>query len=272
MDKVKPVTPYVAASYIDKDEENWLKEKESQVAQQAQRAQEQNITSPWVTIKDWFQEKTEKFVLQPPPWMSVSYQARPFDPKNLFTDEMIYPQFSARNGFQTWVYQSVSVGIETTSKLTSNPSGWVDFNFSDGRITFKGKPKPDGSRVNYFIQPFALSVGQISSIPDKKIPNIRYVNVSTFDFDVLSLKNWASLKVSQSTGTSTSKPITLPTGETIEESESTQLQTTVNIHRWPRILVIAGVAVYVWTAAGVGVALETLASAPLVQQAIQAIP
>lgn len=239
----------------------------------AERAKEQNTKSPWVTIKDRFQEKTERFVWQPPPWLSISYQGRLFDWKNLFTDEMIYPQFSARNGFETWVYQSLSVSIDTTSKLTSNPPGWVDLNFSNGRITFKGEQRPDGSRVDYFIQPFALSAGQISSIPMDDDSQTKTVNVSTIDIDVLSVKNWASLKVSQSTGLSTSETYPLPTGETIEASESIQLQTTVNIHRWPRILVVAGVLYYVWVVAGVGVALKAaVASAPLVQQAIQAIP
>jgi hypothetical protein len=39
MDKVKPVTPYVAASYIDNDEEKWLKGQESQRAWAAVNAQ-----------------------------------------------------------------------------------------------------------------------------------------------------------------------------------------------------------------------------------------
>jgi hypothetical protein len=185
---------------------------------------------------------------------------------------MIYPQFSARNGFETWVYQSVSIDVETTSKLTSNPSGWVDLNFSNGRITFKGTPDANGRRTNYFVQPFALSAGHISVTPLVENPQVKRVDVSTYDIDLLSLKNWASLKVSQATGTSISHLHTLPTGEEVEESEGFQLKVTVNIHRWPRILVIAGAVIYLWEAAGVAAMLKAVASAPLIQQAIQAIP
>lgn len=100
----------------------------------------------------------------------------------------------------------------------TNPAGHLDINFSNGRITLQGEEKTDGSRVDYFIQPSALSFGQIISTPTDR-PDIRVVNVSTIDIDVLG-KNWASLKVSQSIGTSTSKTYTLPTGETIEASGS----------------------------------------------------
>ncbi|MEW6287808.1 MAG: hypothetical protein AB1509_16450, partial [Chloroflexota bacterium] len=224
----------------------------------------------WQRANDWIQDKVDRFVQHPFSWMSVSYQG-PFDSKNLFVDEIIYPQFSVRNGFETWVYQSVSVSVETTTKFTSNPSGWLDFNFSNGRLTFKGNEKSNGSRIDYFIQPFALSVGQIASTPTKDDPRVKIVNVSTIDVDILG-KDWASLKVSQASGLSTAKTNTLPTGETIAISENFQLKGTVSIHRWPRIVAIAGAFVYVWEAAGGGAALETLASTPLVQQAIQAIP
>jgi hypothetical protein len=244
------------------------------VAQVEQGRQEAEKKTWAEETKIWFQEKVDTFVRQPLSWMSISYQTQPFDPKNLFTDEMIYPQFSARNGFETWMYQSASISIETTSKLTSNPSGWVDLNFSNGRITFKGTPDADGRRTNYFIQPFALSFGYISLTPTRN-PRVKTVNVSTYDFDVLSLKNWASLKISHSVGTSSSDPYTLPTGEKIEKTESFALQGTVSIHRWPRILVVAGVLYYVWAVAGVGVALkagvEALVSMPLFQQIFQGI-
>jgi len=45
MDAVKPVTPYVAAQYIDKEEETWLKEKESQRAWATVKAQEKKAVS-----------------------------------------------------------------------------------------------------------------------------------------------------------------------------------------------------------------------------------
>jgi len=278
MNAVKPVTPYVVSSYLDKEEETWLKGNESQRAWAAVNAQEVEALkeqSLLQTFKDWYQKTVDKFLRQPPPWLSVSYQ-QPFSLGNLFADEMIYPQFSARNGFETWVYQSASIEVNVSSKLTSNPSGWADFNSSNGRITFKGKPDADGRRTNYFVQPFALSAGQISVTPLVENPQVKRVDVSTYDFDVLSLKNWMSLKVSQATGLSTSTPLNLPTGETVEKTDSIQLQATVSIHRWPRILVVAGVAIYVWEAAGVGVALkagaEALVSVPLFQQMLQIVP
>ena len=289
MGRVVPVAAYAPLGYVDEEEKRWLEEGEGQRAWEAVRVYHQgeraevvtpppvctpeNIQQPkswWQRAGEWIQDKVDRFVRHPFSWMSVSYQG-PFDSRNLFVDEIIYPQFSARNGFETWVYQSASISVETATKFTSNPSGWLDFNFSNGHLTLKGKEKSDGSRVDYFIQPFALSVGQIASPPTKDDPQVKIVNVSTIDIDILG-KDWASLKVSQASGFSTTKTNTLPTGETIAISESFQLKGTVSIHRWPRIAAIAGVFVYVWESAGVGAALETLASTPLVQRAIQAIP
>ncbi len=224
----------------------------------------------WRRAGEWVEEKVGKFVKQPPSWLSVSYSMRLFDPMNLFMDEIVYPQFSARNGFETFVYQKTSVSLEMTSKVTSNPSGWIDINFSNGRITFKGNPRPDGSRVEYFIQPFALNAGQIVSTPKPGDPKVRTLNVSTIDIDVVG-RDWASLKVSQATGESKTDIEILPTGETIAISGDYQLQATVNIHRWPRIVVIAGAILFVWEAVGGAAAVQALASSPVLQQLIQAI-
>ncbi|WKZ35273.1 MAG: hypothetical protein QY332_16795 [Anaerolineales bacterium] len=213
-------------------------------------AQSQADKPWWEKTKDWVEDKVKQFVLHPPSWLSVSFQpGKPFSLGNSTIDEWVSYQPWARNILQSVVFQRMSIGINESLKLTSNPAGYLDINFSNGRFTLKGEERPDGSRVDYFIQPFALSFGQtISTSTDR--PDIRGVNVSTIDMDILG-KNWATIKVSQATGRVISPmPVTLSTGETIATSTTTLLKTEVSIHRWPRLLLAAGVLIFAWEAGG----------------------
>ena len=128
-------------------------------------------------------------------------------------------------------YQKVSIGLESTTKLTSNPSGKVDINFSNGRLTFKGTEQ-NGIRQDWFVQLFALSFGHATHDLNRS-----QLNVTTVDIDLIG-PNWASVKVSQASG--------IVTTMTTEDGKFTSTTTTlgkvdISVHRYPRLVVgVAG--------------------------------
>jgi hypothetical protein len=108
----------------------------------------------WQPVRDWLQDKVEKFVYHPPAWLSVSYSSGEFSLGNYTAAHWISYQPSARNFWESISYQQVSVELKTKGALTTNPKGVVDVDLSDGTITFN-----TGPNSSFFIQPSALSIG-----------------------------------------------------------------------------------------------------------------
>jgi hypothetical protein len=217
----------------------------------------------WQRAGEWVQEKVNKFVMHPPSWLSVSY-SRPFSLANATMDEWVSYQPWARGGdlLRSVGYQKVSVSLESTTKLTSNPSGKVDFNFSNGRLTFKGTAQ-NGIRQDWFVQPFALSVGH--AIQDLSRSRLE---VTTVDIDLIGT-NWASVKVSQALGS-----VATTTSEDGKFASTTTAlgKADISVHRYPRLLVIAGVLVLVFKV-GIALAPVLVAAIRALQQVLQqAVP
>jgi len=211
----------------------------------------------WQRALDWVQHRIEHFVWQPPPWLSISYhgQVPPFSPRSYTLDEWVTYQPLARNFLESIMYQRVSVGGSTTYKITSNPSGRLDVNFASGRITLRGTPRDDGSRVDSFVQPGSLSFGSTTLMRPETTPfgeTQRALEVTTFDIDLLG-RNWASVRVSHAQGRSVSTHSYLGQGE-FENSRTELLEVHMEVHRYPRVLVAAGVGVLLYEG---GIALLT---------------
>ncbi len=233
---------------------------------------ERNITV-MQQVGSWMRSRVEPFVRYPPPFLSVSYNVdMPFSPKNLFTDELISYQPSAHNIFESMVYQKDSISASSTNIITSNPSGRLNLNTSYGRLTFRGSETSSGQRTDYFIQPGALSFGQIISAPSRLTSNARDINVSAFDIDLVG-KNWTSFKVSHAVGTSTPSlgPTELRSGEEYSISTVETLKGEINVHRSPRAL-LAIVALAFALEAGLGAAvIEAIPSVTIIKETLQAL-
>ncbi|GAB4549055.1 MAG: hypothetical protein Fur002_26140 [Anaerolineales bacterium] len=160
-----------------------------------------------------------------------------------YTLSRISYQPLAQNPLQTVTYQQVQMAVKTKGTITANPRGWLDIDFSDGTITFSGEHN------SVFIQPGALSFGWSSGTNPTKLPNgslRKTINTTTVDFDLLG-KNWCSLKVSHASGPETTRVVNLD-GTEIQETDSITMNVTMNIHRWPRIVAVAGAVYLVWPA------------------------
>lgn len=126
----------------------------------------------------------------------------------------------------------------------------MDVNLGDGTITFNGK------NGNFFIQPTALSFGWGGSLelpPEKNAIRSFSVNQIVVDFDIGG-PNFLSLKVSYAQGVKNIAEEAYIDGTKVQATGETDLEVTVNTHRWPRIVAAIG-AVYVLFQAGV---LETV--------------
>ncbi|RME58632.1 hypothetical protein D6779_06115 [Candidatus Parcubacteria bacterium] len=225
----------------------------------ASRAMEEAPRIPWwQRTREWVQDKVNKFAMHPPSWLSVSY-SRPFSLANATVDEWVSYQPWARGGdlLHSMGYQKVSVGLESTTKLTSNPSGKVDFNLSNGRLTFKGTAQ-NGIRQDWFVQPFALSFGHVTNYPD------RTLDVTTVDIDLIGT-NWASVKVSRSSGS-----VATQMSENGKFASTTTAlgKVDIGVHRYPRLLVIAGGLVLVFKV-GVALAPVLIPAIPVLRRVLQ---
>ena len=203
-------------------------------------------------MRDWLQDKVEKFVYHPPAWLSVSYSSGEFSLGNYTAAHWISYQPSARNFWESISYQQVSVELKTKGALTTNPKDIVDVDLSDGTITFN-----TGPNSSFFIQPSALSIGWKSSglpITNKGNPNKQTVaiNQTVVDFDLFVGTNMLSLKVSHAVGSEKSTTFNL-NGTEVKQTSETELDVTMNVHRWPRI-VAAIAALYFVFQGGVAIA------------------
>ncbi len=212
-----------------------------------ERANYEPATQPkslWQRAGEWVQEKVDKFVMHPPSWLSVSYSPQEFGLGNYTAARWVSYQPLARNLWEGVAYQQVDVGLKIKPTLTTNPDGVVDVNLGDGTITFNGK------NGNFFIQPTALSFGWGGSLkPDNLNPNVINVNQTVIDFD-LGGPNFLSLKVSHAEGSQMITKEGYVENTKVQEVGETDLEVTVNVHRWPRVVAAVG-AVYVLFQAGV---------------------
>jgi hypothetical protein len=222
----------------------------------------------WERALDWAQDGIEHFVWQPPAWLSLSYQGQvpPFSLRNYTLDEWVTYQPMASNFLESITYQRVSLRGSTTYRITSNPSGRLDVNFANGRVTFRGAPRDDGSRVDWYVQPGSLGFGRVVLMGPETTPfgeTQRVIQVTTFDIDLLG-RNWASIRMSQALGRSVSTRHCLGQAE-FDSSRTELLEVQMGVHRYPRILVAAGTVVIV-VEAGIGL-LPVLAPAiPVVER------
>jgi hypothetical protein len=67
----------------------------------------------WQPLRDWLQDKVEKFVYHPLSWLSVSYSSGEFSLGNYTAAHWISYQPSARNFWESISYQQVSVELKT---------------------------------------------------------------------------------------------------------------------------------------------------------------
>lgn len=157
-------------------------------------------------------------------------------------------------------YQKVSVSLESTTKLTSNPSGKVDFNFSNGRLTFKGTAQ-NGVRQDWFVQPLSLSFGHATHDLSRS-----RLEVTTVDIDLIGT-NWASVKVSQAHGSVVTK---MSEDGKFASTTTTLGKVDISVHRYPRLLVLAGGLVLVFKV-GIALALALAPAIPALQQVLQQV-
>lgn len=225
----------------------------------------------WKRTLGWLQEGVERFVLHPPPFLSVSYDLRVPGTSlpSYALDEMITYQPLAQNALASIGVQQVSVRGDVSNRVTSNPTGRIDINFANGRITLHGDTREDGSQVNWFVQPGSLSFGSITSKPLRNFPERGVwdtgsaVSVTTVDLD-LGGPNWASFKVSQGQGSTFAATEATETGS-IQISQTQLAQIEMSVHRYPRVAVAIGGALVIVEVGGALIALSP-AVVPLLQQ------
>ena len=229
-----------------------------QAYRQGERAEAQPVAQTqkpwWQRAGEWLQDKVEKFVYHPPSWLSVSYSSGEFSPGNYTAAHWISYQPSARNFWESISYQQVSVELKTKGTLTTNPKGIVDVDLSDGTITFN-----TGPNSSFFIQPSALSIGWKSSSPppgNVTPPNpdvqIASINQTVIDVDLFG-KNMLSFKVSYATGMERSQVFNV-NGTDVRKTSETDLDVTINVHRWPRIVMAAAALYFVFEAGAAAIA------------------
>jgi hypothetical protein len=232
----------------------------------AQQAERTPAHVRWQRTLDWLRDSVNRLVLRPPSFLSVSYnlQVPGTALPSYALDEWITYQPSAQNLLASITYQQVSARGDISYKVTSNPTGRIDFNFANGRITFHGNTRDDGTRVDWFVQPGSLSYGSITSVPldetEARALEVwdtgRNISVTAVDVD-LGGPNWASLKVSHGQGSSFAAKEEVEIGD-FERSMTQLAQIEMSVHRYPRIVVgvVAGVVIV-----KIGVALVALAPA-----------
>jgi len=236
----------------------WEREQAYQSYRQGERAEAQPVAQTqkpwWQRAGEWLQDKVEKFVYHPPSWLSVSYSSGEFSPGNYTAAHWISYQPSARNFWESISYQQVSVELKTKGTLTTNPKGIVDVDLSDGTITFN-----TGPNSSFFIQPSALSIGWKSSSPppgNVTPPNpdvqIASINQTVIDVDLFG-KNKLSFKVSYATGMESSRVVNV-NGTDVKITDEKDLDVTINVHRWPRIVMAAAALYFVFAAGAAAIA------------------
>jgi len=197
----------------------------------------------------WLRDGLTYLVLDPPPLFSISYGERaPGSALQSFgLDEWVTYQPRA-GGFwdEIWI-QSVSVRGDITYKVTSNPSGLIDINLANGRITFSTPRREGGSRSAWYIQPGSLGFGVISTTPIEGVSDLpvegawdsgEFVSVTAIDLDIVG-RNWASFKVSHGEGTTFAANHEFDDGE-IRRSRANLALVEMTVHRWPRVVVAVG--------------------------------
>ena len=232
-----------------------LRGRSPQPAAQPQKPAGLSLSKPWwQRAGEWLQDKVEKFVYHPPAWLSVSYSSGEFSLGNYTAAHWISYQPSARNFWESISYQQVSVELKTKGALTTNPKGIVDVDLSDGTITFN-----TGPNSSFFIQPSALSIGWKSSSPppgNVTPPNpdvqIASINQTVIDVDLFG-KNMLSFKVSYATGMERSQVFNV-NGTDVRKTSETDLDVTINVHRWPRIVMAAAALYFVFEAGAAAIA------------------
>jgi hypothetical protein len=131
MDKVKPVTPYVAASYIDKDEEQWLKGKESQRAWAAVQAREVQRKESEEKIKPW--------------WMPNTFYMNAYEVYKALPSARLNNERYPVPLFQIPLANLISFGTVTSQVLSTNNNNSVGIN-------------PDGVSANASYNNISLSL------------------------------------------------------------------------------------------------------------------
>lgn len=192
--------------------------------------------------------------MHPPSWLSVSYSPQEFSLGNYTAAHWVSYQPLARNLWEGIAYQQVDVGLKIKPTLTTNPDGIVDINLGDGTITFNGK------NGNFFIQPTTLSFGWGTSIyqsTDATTGIIHHtVNRKVVDIDLFG-ENMLSFKVSHATGTEDSRIANI-NGTDVKETLETELNVTVNVHRWPRVIAAVAAVYFVFEAGVTAIAPRVL--------------
>ena len=215
-----------------------------------ERAENRADGTPWWQAGlAWIAGRMREGLDHPPQWLSVSYEAgREFNLRDWRTSEFRSYQPTANGFIETALWQEAHVELEVQAKLTGNPSGWVDFNLSNGRITFRGPTRGDGSRLDAFVQPLALSWGWINLSPPEDAPLTdapfavgRGMSATVFDSDVQGQDRF-TFKVSQLTGYLVTEPILIEDVE-LQLTRTVSLEGRVQVHRWTRSLMFAVVVV-----------------------------
>lgn len=206
--------------------------------------------------------------MHPPSWLSVSYSPQEFSLGNYTAAHWVSYQPLARNLWEGIAYQQVDVGLKIKPTLTTNPDGIVDINLGDGTITFNGK------NGNFFIQPTALSLGWGGNLKPDSL-NVVKVNQTVADFD-LGGPNFLSIKVSYAEGIQTIKEGYVE-GTKVQSAEETDVEVTVNVHRWPRVVAAVGAAYVLFKvgaleAVKVGVPVAAEKAFQFLQQVSQLLP
>ena len=195
----------------------------------------------WQRSNVWLAGRVEAVVKHPPAWLSFSYSPGDFSLANYTVSHGITYQPSARDFLQSFTYQRVDLNLKTQDTFTVNPKGWLDLDFSDGTITFSG------NNNSLYIQPAALNMGWSTSSNLRTITSNgmtfeeSVVNKTTVDIDLFG-ENMFSFKVSNAVGNKISQTVNVD-GTDIQRVQATDLDVSLKVHRWPRIIAAAA-AVY----------------------------
>jgi hypothetical protein len=205
-----------------------------------------SIQVPWAAGggRAWWQRVIDRVILSPPTWLSLSYHLeRRFSLGNWAIDEFVSRQPSPEGLVETLFWQEARLGTLVSERITSNPSGWVDVNFSNGRLTLRGRPNAEGVQVGFFLQPGSLSFGWTNSSPlagqlamSQTAQSARAVNITTVDFDIGG-QDWLSFKVSEASGVAVSERHPFQDGE-FQITNTTLDEVSIQTHRWPRTAVV----------------------------------
>jgi hypothetical protein len=161
----------------------------------------------------------------------------------------------------------VTIKGETKYKVTANPSGRLNINLSNGRVTLRGSEDDYGNRKDWFLQFGSLSFGSIISRPTspgrlpEDVDSGSQISVTTFDFDYFG-SNWLSWKLSQAQGETLSTVHRVGAVD-VKHTSTNLAQIDMRVFRHPRLIAIAG-GLFVLGKAGIALAPHLLGPGKLI--------